>query len=368
MDDHIFEQSLNEVRTVSDSASLRTRTDLEMQTPSYNINEEHSLLADEFENFLHQRGAYMPPDVPQEVQLISGIRLVVQRNASQADTFMPNVISFSKYAYGAMFRTMQLPTKHSETSAVAGPLFCHTLREIDNLARDLTECYAHALWRRPALYTALIEKMQSASRLFAKLESLAHDEEEYLTQFDTGGTSPKDKLQQLHDELVSRLEFLKAKQLSLEYYRETTLERLKLQRDTLSNILAQRDARLNIEMAKIAHAGKRDSTAMKIISLMGVLFLPGSYLASIFSMTFFDFRSTGHNVSSNVWIYVVITVPVTAALVAGWVWFERRRRVQQAKDDADFEQILERLENDIVRVVQQKSAMQAQHQTPRSYI
>lgn len=58
--------------------------------------------------------------------------------------------------------------------------------------------------------------------------------------------------------------------------------------------MSQREARLNLEIAgeqrRIAHASKRDSAAMKTISLMGALFLPGTYLASVFSMTFFNFQ------------------------------------------------------------------------------
>lgn len=62
----------------------------------------------------------------------------------------------------------------------------------------------------------------------------------------------------------------------------------------LYNIMSQREARLNLEIAgeqrRIAHASKRDSTAMKTLSLLGALFLPGTYLASVFSMTFFNFE------------------------------------------------------------------------------
>lgn len=58
--------------------------------------------------------------------------------------------------------------------------------------------------------------------------------------------------------------------------------------------MSQREARLNLQIAgeqrRIAHASKRDSTAMKTLSLMGALFLPGTYLASVFSMTFFNFE------------------------------------------------------------------------------
>lgn len=58
--------------------------------------------------------------------------------------------------------------------------------------------------------------------------------------------------------------------------------------------MSQREARLNLQIAgeqrRIAHASKRDSTAMKTLSLLGALFLPGTYLASVFSMTFFNFQ------------------------------------------------------------------------------
>ena len=44
------------------------------------------------------------------------------------------------------------------------------------------------------------------------------------------------------------------------------------------------------EQRRLAHAAKRDSTTMKTLSLLGALFLPGTYLASLFSMTFFNFQ------------------------------------------------------------------------------
>ena len=40
---------------------------------------------------------------------------------------------------------------------------------------------------------------------------------------------------------------------------------------------------------RLAHASKRDSNSMKTLSLLGAIFLPATYLASVFSMTFFNF-------------------------------------------------------------------------------
>jgi Mg2+ and Co2+ transporter CorA len=58
--------------------------------------------------------------------------------------------------------------------------------------------------------------------------------------------------------------------------------------------MTQKESKLNLEMAaqqrRLAHASKRDSTAMKTLSLLGAIFLPGTFLSSVFSMTFFNFR------------------------------------------------------------------------------
>lgn len=63
----------------------------------------------------------------------------------------------------------------------------------------------------------------------------------------------------------------------------------------LYNIIAQKESKLNLQMAadqrRLAHASKRDSTSMKTISLLGTIFLPATLLASIFSMTFFNFQN-----------------------------------------------------------------------------
>ena len=53
-------------------------------------------------------------------------------------------------------------------------------------------------------------------------------------------------------------------------------------------------------------------------------------------------------VNSDVWIYFAVTVPITAGIVAIWMWFDRRRESQYAKDDADLEKDIDRMEKDIM--------------------
>lgn len=141
--------------------------------------------------------------------------------------------------------------------------------------------------------------------------------------------------------------------------------------------MSQREARLNLQIAgeqrRIAHASKRDSTAMKTLSLLGALFLPGTYLASVFGMTFFNFEDGKHSVfflfhlsplprlmtdpnenadaqpvAVDLWIYFAITIPITGLIVAAWVWTERRREAQHRRDDADLERNIEQMEKEIM--------------------
>jgi hypothetical protein len=116
--------------------------------------------------------------------------------------------------------------------------------------------------------------------------------------------------------------------------------------------MSQREARLNLEIAgeqrRIAHASKRDSTAMKTLSVLGAVFLPGSFLASVFGMSFFNFEDKGQPVSTQLWIYFAVTVPITAIIVAAWLIFDRRRETAHAKQDADLERNIEKMEKDIM--------------------
>jgi hypothetical protein len=137
--------------------------------------------------------------------------------------------------------------------------------------------------------------------------------------------------------------------------------------------MSQREARLNLQIAgeqrRIAHASKRDSTAMKTLSLLGALFLPGTYLASVFGMSFFNFEdgnplfylsllpglmadpsenADAQPVAVDLWIYFAIAIPITGLIVAAWMWTDRRREAQHRRDDADLERNIEQMEKEIM--------------------
>ena len=99
-------------------------------------------------------------------------------------------------------------------------------------------------------------------------------------------------------------------------------ERMALQLNVLYNVVAQMDNRISAELA--ASAG-RDSTSMKILAFISAAFLPGSFVAAIFSMNMFDWQQTDPHavLSDRFWIYWSITVPLTVVTISGWAswWY-----------------------------------------------
>jgi hypothetical protein len=117
--------------------------------------------------------------------------------------------------------------------------------------------------------------------------------------------------------------------------------------------IAQKDAKVNLKLAgaqrRLAHASTRDSKAMKGLSLLGATFLPGTFMASIFSMSFFNFQPSPDEylVSSHIWIYIGLTIPLTALVVFGWWWWERVRQRKLRLEEAKLEESIEETEKNI---------------------
>ncbi|PFH55131.1 hypothetical protein XA68_10644 [Ophiocordyceps unilateralis] len=70
----MFRHYVGECRVVEEATSYLEM--LNYSDPTYNTSEEHALTTDEFDNFLHRRGAFAPPKLRDGVKLLSGIRLV----------------------------------------------------------------------------------------------------------------------------------------------------------------------------------------------------------------------------------------------------------------------------------------------------
>jgi len=63
----------------------------------------------------------------------------------------------------------------------------------------------------------------------------------------------------------------------------------------LNSFISQRESRLSLSIAaqqqRLAHLAGRESTSMKMLTAMGVVFLPSALVSSILGMSFFDFAA-----------------------------------------------------------------------------
>jgi hypothetical protein len=101
--------------------------------------------------------------------------------------------------------------------------------------------------------------------------------------------------------------------------------------------MAQED---NLLAARMAVLATRDSSSMKVLAVITAVFLPGSYIATLFSMSMFNWQGSASVVTatsdgttaaprpgnpvvmSYIWIYWLITIILTVLVMFSWrVWF-----------------------------------------------
>ncbi|OTA64104.1 hypothetical protein K449DRAFT_432618 [Hypoxylon sp. EC38] len=61
-----------------------------------------------------------------------------------------------------------------------------------------------------------------------------------------------------------------------------------------------------------------DNQIMKSVALLTMIFLPATFIATLFSTTFFSFAEDGWLASNAFWIYWVVVIPLTIAVVLVW--------------------------------------------------
>jgi Mg2+ and Co2+ transporter CorA len=95
--------------------------------------------------------------------------------------------------------------------------------------------------------------------------------------------------------------------------------------------LSQKQNDINIQISKFAAYESRVSTRvakeslkssadMQVIAAVTLGFLPGTFVATLFSASFWNFQpeNTGRVVSRWVWLYWVVAAVLTLAVLAAW--------------------------------------------------
>ncbi len=89
-------------------------------------------------------------------------------------------------------------------------------------------------------------------------------------------------------------------------------------------------------MIQLARASHSDSSTMKAITILTMIFLPATFVCSLFGMGFFDFGADNNtqlgprrmHVAGQFWVYFAVAVPLTVVVLgvcAAWLrWSERR--------------------------------------------
>ncbi|TEY72969.1 hypothetical protein BOTCAL_0085g00180 [Botryotinia calthae] len=222
--------------------------------------------------------------------------------------------------------------------------------DLDAINRDLVECHSQVLWKRPKAYLQILAQLEKAMKMFEeKLPEKRKDE----------------NMRALQASMLARFDFYRVKLQGIESYAYTTLQRLDIQRSALYNIIAQKESKLNFQMAKeqrqLAHAAKRDSSTMKTISLLSAIFFPGAYLASVFSMTFFNFQNEPGTpaVSESFWLYWAVTIPCTMIIVGWWYVWEKKRERRYFLEDIDLEKGSDDMEKEIMATMRKRTMSKA---------
>ncbi|MCJ1384456.1 hypothetical protein MMC17_007572 [Xylographa soralifera] len=103
----------------------------------------------------------------------------------------------------------------------------------------------------------------------------------------------------------------------------------------------------NQVVRELAEVTARDSSSMKVIAILGLLFLPATFVATLFSMPLFDWdawNASAHAISPakpGLWLYVVSSISITFILLLGfglWLFMKRRSKLKQKKQTPHEEQ------------------------------
>ncbi|KAI9778892.1 MAG: hypothetical protein M1839_007855 [Geoglossum umbratile] len=126
---------------------------------------------------------------------------------------------------------------------------------------------------------------------------------------------------------------------------QTLQKRVQTQLGVLYSLISQRDNKLSMSVAEvskeIADATRRDSSSMKTIAALGLVFLPGTFIAALFGAGVMALppppvaearAGTAHLVvSRSWWVFFAISAPLTAVTVVVWAAYLRWRSIAERR-------------------------------------
>ncbi|MCJ1466914.1 hypothetical protein MMC07_005536 [Pseudocyphellaria aurata] len=144
------------------------------------------------------------------------------------------------------------------------------------------------------------------------------------------------------DILIHNIDYLLNAAEMRRYQAQSLHRRSQTQVNVLYSMISQRDSKVNISVAedskKIAAAAKRDSLAMKTVSMLTLIFLPGTFVArqqqAIFSAGIFHFDRAATNIVSDLWwVYFLASGLLTIVTIGVWIVYMRWRSLDIRKEE-----------------------------------
>ncbi|KKK16273.1 hypothetical protein ARAM_003167 [Aspergillus rambellii] len=105
-------------------------------------------------------------------------------------------------------------------------------------------------------------------------------------------------------------------------YQEKSAFSLKTRSKSLNNRhLNEINLGFNLVSQGFGHDARSDSSTMKIIAVVSMVYLPGTFVSGLFGANFFSFQD-GWAMASNFWLYWAVTIPLTMGTVLVWaLWY-----------------------------------------------
>lgn len=97
--------------------------------------------------------------------------------------------------------------------------------------------------------------------------------------------------------------------------------------------------RLNNQVSGMSNIiSQRDTSAMKTIAIVTMVFLPGTFVASFFAMPMLNWDAVADNliVSRRFWIYWIVTVPLTIAVFALWWGRQQVKKWNETRANKEY--------------------------------
>ncbi|KAI1456733.1 hypothetical protein F4805DRAFT_218826 [Annulohypoxylon moriforme] len=140
------------------------------------------------------------------------------------------------------------------------------------------------------------------------------------------------------NQLTERVNLLGASSASQRSIIDNLQGRIESQTTVLTSLIARRDAILQYSLTKET---SRDSKAMKTLALITIVFLPGTFVTTLFgSDGMINFQD-----GQKGWIYAVVVIPFTLVLMIAWLIWNNTRNLHNLDEEIGIRSITARSSN-----------------------